>query len=74
MQLNDIRVPQAISPRERYARSPKLGKCKSRLVLQSKIREYCLQDAGNTIGHSKIQNKFPGDMMIPPDLTNAHEK
>ena len=26
MQLNDIRVPLAISPRERYAWSPKLGK------------------------------------------------
>ena len=25
-QLNDIRVPRAIFPRERYARSPKLGK------------------------------------------------
>ena len=26
MQLNDIRVPRAIFPRERYARSHKLGK------------------------------------------------
>ena len=47
---------------------------KSRLVLQSKIREYCLQDAGNTIGDSKIQKEFSGDMIIPLDLNNVHEK
>ena len=53
MQLNDIRVRRAMFLRKRYARRPKLGKStlllrhaikhlEFRLVMQSKIREYCL--------------------------------
>ena len=70
--FNDIRVRRAMFLRKRYARRPKLGKStlllrhaikhlEFRLVMQSKIREYYLQDAGNSVGTStKIHYIFQG--------------
>ena len=37
---------------------------------QSKIREYCLEDARNTVGDSKIQKNFTGEHS--PDAPNVH--
>ena len=74
MQRNDIRIPRAIFPRERYHGRSKLGKSTLQLTVLRvapcaaiKIREYCLQGA---VGDSKIQKIVQGSM--PPDPINVH--
>ena len=84
MQLNDIRVPRAIFPRERYARSPKLGK--STLIWRHAIKH--LVPPGAAVENTRIlpsrcteeipletqkSNKFSGGYHHTPDLTNVHD-